>query len=379
VVLGGGRVGSAIAIDLARDVDVTVVDASATNLERLARPGGPATINAALDEPAQLKRAVAPFDLVVGALPGHMGFAALAAIIEAGKPVVDISFFAEDPFDLDTAAREAGVPAVIDCGVAPGLSNLILGRETTRMDRVERFECLVGGLPEHRELPWEYKAPFSPSDVIEEYTRPARVKRNGRDVILEALSELESIDFEEVGELEAFVTDGLRTLLRTVDVPNMVEKTLRYPGHAAKIQALRDAGLLDREPVKLGETQIRPIELTSMLLESRWRFQPGERDLTVMRVTVDGLTNSQPVTREYRLLDRFDAASDTASMSRTTGYTCAAVARLMIRGDISEKGIIAPEVIGQRPGQYDAIIQDLEARGVRLVVQEHRAKGGKLR
>src|ERR1041385_2644309 len=182
-----------------------------------------------------------PFDIVVTAVPGHIGFKTLEAVINTGKSVVDISFFPEDALQLDKLAKEKRVTAITDCGVAPGLSNLILGRYNEEME-VSSFECYVGGLPIERRKPFEYKAPFSPVDVIQEYIRPARLMEEGKIVTKPPLSEREKLSFDEIGELEAFNTDGLRSLIMTMShIPDMKEKTLRYPGHIDIIISLQQA------------------------------------------------------------------------------------------------------------------------------------------
>ena len=233
-------------------------------------------------------------DLVIGAVPGFMGFATLQAIIEAGKDVVDISFFGEDPFALDALAKARGVTAVVDCGVAPGLSNMVLGYHAPRMT-VESFRCLVGGLPAVRTLPWQYKAPFSPIDVLEEYTRPARLVAHSAIVTRPALSEPELVEFEQIGTLEAFNTDGLRSLLVTMsEIPNMVEKTLRYPGHIDLVRALRESGFLSHEPITAGGSQVRPIDVTAALLFQQWRLGRGEPEFTAMEINVRGQEGGTP-------------------------------------------------------------------------------------
>ena len=187
-----------------------------------------------------------------------MGYQALEAIIKAKKNVVDISFFPEDPLELDDLAKQNHVTAVVDCGVAPGISNLLLGYYNERMT-ITHFECLVGGLPKQRVKPFEYKAPFSPIDVLEEYTRPARYVENGFVVTKPALSDAELIDFEKVGTLEAFNTDGLRTILFTMShIPNMIEKTLRYPGHIDLMKALIKAGFLMKSRLILKACKFHP-------------------------------------------------------------------------------------------------------------------------
>ena len=219
-VLGAGMVGGVMARDLAGRHEVTAADRSATALARLA-PHGIATHRLDLTDARALADFVRPFDLVVAAVPGFMGFRTLKALIEAGKNVADISFFPEDALELDALAKRRGVTALVDIGVAPGMDNLIFGHHDAHM-RVTRFECLVGGLPKHPRPPFNYKAPFSPIDVIEEYTRPARLQRAGKVVTLPALSERETVEVEGVGRLEAFNTDGLRSLLKTMThVPEM--------------------------------------------------------------------------------------------------------------------------------------------------------------
>ncbi len=278
-VLGAGLVGSAIIKDLAKETDfaVTAIDINKKALNKLEREAPIKIVVANLGQEDAIPGLVADADLVVCAVPGFMGFATLRQIIAAGKDVVDISFFAEDPFLLDELAKGQGVTAVVDCGVAPGLSNIIVGHVDSLLDRTERFTCYVGGLPKVRQWPFEYKAVFSPADVLEEYTRPARLVEYGREVVRPALSDIELLEFPGIGTLEAFNSDGLRSLRLTMDIPNMVEKTLRYPGHARLMQVFRDSGFFDAEPVTVNGQSVRPLDLTSHLLFDQWKMQPGER------------------------------------------------------------------------------------------------------
>ncbi len=364
VVLGGGRVGGAIVRDLAPEFDITVVDASEASLARLAGVAGVTGVRANLADPAEVRRAVEPADLVVGAVPGDMGLATVRAVLEAGRNIVDISFFPEDPFLLDDLARRAGRVAVVDCGVAPGCDNIILGYLETQLDAVDAFTCYVGGLPAVRTRPWEYKAGFSPIDVIAEYTRPARYRRGGEEVIMPALSEAELMDFPGVGTLEAFNTDGLRSLLTTMKVPSMIEKTLRYPGHIDRIRLLRDAGFFSTEPVDAGGVRVRPLDVAARLLFPAWQFAEGEEDLTVLRVIVEGRRGGEAERHTFDLLDRYDPATGTTSMARTTGYTCTAGVRMVAGGLFARKGISPPELVGREPGCYDFVMAHLAARGI---------------
>jgi saccharopine dehydrogenase-like NADP-dependent oxidoreductase len=366
VVLGAGLVGGAIAKDLAKDgeFEVTVVDMAEGALAHLGGVSGVETRRADLADSEALRKAIEGQDLAVGAVPGSMGFATLRTVLGCGRPVVDISFFPEDALSLDALACEHGVCAVVDCGIAPGCSNLILGRMEREFDALEAFTCYVGGLPAVRTWPWEYKAPFSPSDVLEEYTRPARYVAGGRLVTMPALSEAELVEFPGVGTLEAFNTDGLRSLLATVKIPFMVEKTMRYPGHAERIQMLRESGFFATELLEVGGAQVRPLDLTSRLLFPLWQLAEGEEDFTAMRVTVEGGVGGRRMRRSFELLDRFDRATGTTSMARTTGYTCTAVVRLLSQGLYRRPGISPPEFLGREPGCYEFVMRDLARRGV---------------
>ena len=364
-VLGAGRVGATMAMDLARDGEfqVTVADRSESALARLAALGL-ATLNKDLARPEAVREAVAGADLVVGAVPGFMGYRTMETVLGAGRNMVDISFFPEDPFQLDGLAREKGLVAIMDAGVAPGCDNFIVGDCQREMDAITNFECYVGGLPAIRTWPFEYKAGFSPVDVIEEYTRPARYVAHGKEIVLPALSEPELMDFPGVGTLEAFNTDGLRSLIHTVDAPFKKEKTLRYPGHIEKMRMLREAGFFGLEPIDVGGVRIAPMDLTTRLLFPMWQMEEGDEDFTIMRVIVDGRKDDQPARQVWDLMDRYDRATRTTSMARTTGYTRTATVRLVAAGLYGKPGIAPPEFVGREAGCWDFIRKDLAKRNV---------------
>jgi lysine 6-dehydrogenase len=367
IVLGAGRVGRAIAVDLAKDdaFDVRVADRDPAQWATLERVHGILGERVDFSLPSTVSRAVQSADLVISAVPGFLGFRTLRAVIESGKSVVDIAFFPEDPFELDDLARRAGVTAIVDCGVAPGMSNLLVGHAGSRLDSVDSVGIYVGGLPENRDGLFEYRAVFSPIDVIEEYTRPARLVEHGQLVVREALSDLEVLHFPEVGDLEAFNTDGLRTLAHTIDAADMTEKTLRYPGHAEKMRLLRNMGLFSHEALELEDgVVVRPIDLATKLLFPLWELQEGERDLTVMRIDVTGTQDGARTRYTYDMLDRFDEASGTTSMARTTGYTAAMAARMLHAGMFREPGIHPPEIIGRLPECVAYVLAGLRARGI---------------
>ena len=366
LVLGAGMVGSTIAADLASDpgLEVTLADVSPQALARAASKAKLTTRVSDLSNTESLKSLVSGFDLVAGALPSRFGFAALRTVIEAGKPFVDISFMPEDAQELDALAKKHGVTAVVDCGVAPGISNLLSGYASANLDSVDSIDICVGGLPVERSLPFEYKAPFSPSDVIEEYTRPARFRKNGKLVVMEALTEVEPLYFPGIGTLEAFNTDGCRTLLNTLDAPDLRERTLRYPGHAALMSAFRHSGLFSKESVNVGQHTVRPLDVTSALLFPLWKFEEGEADLTVMRIVVEGKKDGKGLRYAWDLLDRYDADTDTRSMSRTTGFPAAIMGRLLLEGRFVKPGVNPPEIIGRDSSIVRTLLLELAKRGV---------------
>jgi lysine 6-dehydrogenase len=360
-VLGAGMVGRAIAIDLAEKHEVTSIDISLNSLQLLSQKNS--AINTLLADVSAVEnypQLLAEFNFIVSAVPGFMGYKVLEAIIKNKKNVVDISFFSEDALQLNTLAKQMNVTAIVDCGVAPGMSNLILGYCNQQMN-ITNFECVVGGLPKKRTFPFEYKAPFSPIDVLEEYTRPARYVENGHIVTKPALSDTELIDFENVGTLESFNTDGLRSILYTMaHIPNMKEKTLRYPGHINLIQSLIKAGFLDTEEIDVENKKISPLQFTSALLFKQWKLQPTEPEFTIMQIKV----SDDEKTIQYDLFDEYDAKTQTSSMSRTTGYTATAALHLLIENLFTEKGVFPPELVGKNDACFNFIMHHLQQRNI---------------
>ncbi|MCH2146671.1 MAG: hypothetical protein MK073_02485, partial [Phycisphaerales bacterium] len=210
----------------------------------------------------------------------------------------------------------------------------------------------------------EYKAPFSPRDVIEEYIRPARIVENGKKVVKPALSEVELLELPGVGTLEAFNSDGLRTLCDTLTVPNMKERTLRYPGHAEMMKRLRDGGFFNNAPIQCGNQEVVPLEMTAKILIESWRYEPREADLTVMRVSGEGMKGETNMSITFDLLDYYDSKRDQSSMARTTGFPAASVARMLAGGTISEPGVHPPETFGSNHLVVNRILAELQERNV---------------
>jgi saccharopine dehydrogenase-like NADP-dependent oxidoreductase len=364
-VLGCGLVGAPIAEDLAKNekYKVTIFDKDENSFSRI-RDRSINKICIDLSNPDLVTNIVKEFDLAVSAMPGFMGYKTLEAIIKAKRNAIDIAFFPEDAFELDELAKQNNVTAAVDCGIAPGMSNLLTSYTVSKLDETKSVKIYVGGLPEKPEPPYFYKAVFSPNDVIEEYLRPARLVENKKIVQKEALTDLELIEFNGLGTLEAFNTDGLRTLIKTINAVNMSEKTIRYCGHTEKIKLLKDTGYLNENEINLNGIIVKPIDVTKKLLFPIWKFTDTDRDITLMRIIIEGKKADKNIRYTYNMIDRYDEKTNTHSMARTTGYSASAIVNLIIEGLYSKKGIIPPEYFGKDENCVKFILNYLQKRNI---------------
>ena len=355
LILGGGMVGSAIAIDLNENGHrVTVADFNEDVKKSL--------INDKIDfikidftNYHSLKTAINSYDFIIGAVPGNLGYEVLKNVIESKKHIVDISFMPENSKRLDEMCKNNGVIAITDAGVAPGLSNLLFGKKIVEYEKLESAKCYVGGLPQKPEPPWLYKTVFSPIDVIEEYTRPARLVENGKHIVKPAMTDIETLYFCGIGELDAFNSDGLRSLL-DLPINNMVEKTLRFPGHVQKIIKMKNSGLLESDK----------IENTSKTLFSEWASNELDYDQTILRLEFSGIKNNQKYYEKYDLIDFYDKKNKISSMARTTGYTCTAVVKILLDKKITKPGIYHLEKLGEDNNIVKEILNYLNARKIKF-------------
>jgi len=374
IILGAGLVGAPMAIDLNRDgkFEVTVADYSDDALNSAkAKCPELSIIQKDLSNPQDVTALVSDYDLVINAVPGFMGFETAKAIIKAGKHCTCIAFYEEDPFELDQLAKENDVTMIMDCGVYPGMGSALIMDVARKLDEVESVLTYVGGLPEIREWPSDYKAVFSPIDVIEEYIRPARYIENGFEVVRPALSDPEYVFFPQIGTLEAFNTDGLRTLAQTIDAPNMKEKTLRYPGHIEKMAVLRELGFFSKEEsIEVRGLKTSPLEMTAQVLFPNWKLKPGEGDITVFQSIIEGEKDGRRMRFTIEMYDRCCPETDVISMARTTGYTATLAIRMIADGLYTYKGISPPEYMGKYPECIDYMQKGLNERGVNWEISE---------
>ncbi|MCH2138673.1 MAG: saccharopine dehydrogenase NADP-binding domain-containing protein [Phycisphaerales bacterium] len=367
LVLGGGLVGRVIAEDLTADPDrrVTLADRDPAVGRQMASIERLDVVQLDCTDTVALESLIDGHELVVGALPSQFGFEAMAAVVRVGRPMCDISFMAQDARAHHAQAVSADVPVVFDCGVAPGMSHLLAGAAARMLSPCRSISIRVGGIPVLKDGDWNYAAPFSPGDVIEEYLRPARLVRDGVEVIEPALSGCAQLHLPHVGTVEAFNTDGLRSLTSTLEVPDMVEQTIRWPGTCRRLQALRDAGAFDDTPIVVDGVQTTRRAITCGELFDAWRYRPGDRDCTVMRVEAHGDIDGVASRLRWDLYDEYDPVTGWSSMARTTALPATLVARALESGRISTPGVHAPETLGSDPNVVRWLLASLEARGVR--------------
>jgi lysine 6-dehydrogenase len=372
LVLGCGRMGSAAAEDLSNSLghaEIVVADrnlATAKDVVKRIGKGNLSCLQLDAAKKEMLVDALKNFDLVLGFLPPKLGFHLMEACIQAGKNLVDVSYMPENPLALHKKAVEANVTIVPSCGLAPGLSNLLIGHAVVNLDKVEKVHILVGGLPEKPVPPLGYVITWSPESLIEEYTSKARIFQDGRITEVEALTGLETVEFPKIGVLEAFYTDGLRTLLYTIrGVKEMWEKTLRYPGHAEKIRLLKDLGFFSTEEITVNGVKLQPRQFTARLLEKQLS-RPDVRDVVALKVEVSGYKKGRKTGYIYTLVDFYNEKSGVTAMARTTAYTASIVAKLILEGKIGLRGVVPPERLGMDNEVYRHVMFELSKREIRI-------------
>jgi len=372
LIIGCGYIGSVLAKHLSEKIpsaEIIISDENIETIENVVSSINKNNVNCLKLDFSDYDRLVGVarnFDVVIGLAPGRLGYKAMSAAIEASVDMVDLSYMPEDPLTVNEDALKMGITIIPDCGVAPGLSNILIGRAVSILDEVRNVHILVGGLPQTHIPPLNYKITWSVEDLIEEYVRKAKIVKDGKTIEVEALDGLEEIEFPGLGRVEAFYTDGVRTLHHTVKgVDSMWERTLRYPDHAEKIKLLRDLGFFDEKPIE----GISPRTITTKLLERKLSM-PEVRDLLAMRVEVGGMKAGVETCYIYRVLDYFDEKMSVTAMGRTTAYTASVVTLLLVENVIKEKGVVAPERLGMDRNIFNRILTELEKDGVKVNIEK---------
>ena len=367
IVLGAGKMGSVIAEDFFKTgARITSGDIDLARAKRVAELVDGEALVVDTSDYDSLVETLGDFDLVIGALPGDFGYRALEACIEAEKNVVDVSDCPEDPWALDERARDAGVTIIPDCGVAPGLSNLLVGIGASKLDDVEEVKIMVGGIPEHRVPPLDYIITFNADNLIDEYLREVTIVKGGKLVQVPALSGLEEIYFPGVGTLEAFYTDSLRSLLTSFPgATNLSEKTLRYPGHVEKIELLKELGFFSEDPVMVQGVEVSPKSVSARVFD-RSLTMPEVGDLLAMTLEISGKKDGRRKGYRYTVLEYFDHEAGVSAMARTTAYTTSITAQILIEGKVQEKGVVPMEKLGANHGFAKKMLEELGKRNVEI-------------
>jgi lysine 6-dehydrogenase len=374
LVLGSGLQGSACAYDLLQDKDVSQVRLADLHVghlpEFLAPYSGPRLIPTALDvrDHAAVLGAMRECDAVMSAIPYYFNYDMARLAVEAGVHFCDLGGNTEIVFkqkELDADARKKNITVVPDCGLAPGMVNILAEYGIKQLDTVDSVKIFVGGLPQHPEPPLNYMLVYSLEGALDYYTTLSWVLRNGKRTQVKALSEREPVAFESpLGQLEAFHTaGGLSTMAFRYEgkIPTMEYKTLRYPGHAEIMQNIRDVGLLDLEPVEVKGTKVVPRDAFIAIVGPRLN-KPHGRDLVALRVVVSGTKAGKPAKKTFQLVDRYDEANGVSAMMRTTGYSLAITGLMQVRGQVKPAGVHTPDEC--MPAQD--YIDELRKRGIEI-------------
>ena len=372
IVLGCGNIGSVITQDLAASLpsaEITMADMDKNHVEEAATKIRKKNVYATQIDASKHKELVSvlrKFDLTVDALPGWLGYRVCKAAIYAKVDMVDVSYMPEDVMKLSKGASKAGMRLIPDCGMSPGIGNILVGHAVSRLDTVESIHILNGGLPEKPIPPLGYVITWSVSDLIDMYFRKVNIVENGKKAQVEPMTGLEEIKFPRVGKLEAFYTDGLRTLLHSMkNVKEMWEKTLRYPGHVEKIRLLKALGWFDEKPVNIGNLEVVPRDVAAKLLERKLK-RPEISDIVAMLIEVVGLRGGKRIKYTYQMFDRFDKKHGVTSMARTTAYTASVIAQLVAKKAVIEKGVMPPEKLGMNDQIYRRFLGLMKKRGIRI-------------
>jgi len=372
LVLGSGLQGSACAYDLLQDKDVTEVRLADVHVghlpEFLAPYSGPRLIPTPLDvrDHSAVSGAMRQCDAVMSAIPYYFNYDMARLAVDAGVHFCDLGGNTEIVFkqkELDAEAREKNITVVPDCGLAPGMVNILAEYGIKQLDTVDSVKIFVGGLPQHPEPPLNYMLVYSLEGALDYYTTLSWVLRNGKRTQVKALSEREPVMFASpLGELEAFHTaGGLSTMAFRYEgkIPTMEYKTLRYPGHAAIMENIRALGLLDLEPVDVKGMKVVPRDVFIAIVGAQLN-KPHGRDLVALRVVVSGKKAGKSATKTFELVDRYDEAHEVSAMMRTTGYSLAITSLMQVRGQVKPAGVHTPDECIPA----EAYIAELRKRGI---------------
>ena len=373
LVLGAGLQGTACAYDLLQNPEVTEVRLADIHAEHLPDFLAPFSGGRLIPTPLDVRNREATValmreaDAAMSAIPYYFNLDLAKLAAEAGTNFCDLGGNTQIVFEqkkLHAEAQKKKISVIPDCGLAPGMVNILAEYGISRMDHVESVRIFVGGIPENPEPPLNYQIVYSLEGVLDYYTTLSWVIRGGKRTQVKALSEIEPVRFDGLGELEAFHTaGGLSTMAFRYEgkIPTMEYKTLRYPGHAKIMEAIRDLGLLGTEPVDVKGVRVVPRDVVVSVIGPKLT-KPNGRDIVALRVVVEGTKGGKPQRLSWELVDRFDTAHGLSAMERTTGYSLSITGQMQARGEIAKSGVYTPD----EAVPAEKYIAELAKRGVMI-------------
>jgi len=367
IVVGAVNIGSGIAQNLLEDGhEVEIADRSRESLNRV-RDRNPKVRTREFDVmDRSAYRMISDYDAAVSALPGSIGMQFIKNVARIGKTVVDVSYMEEDPYDLNGIAESAGTLIVPDMGFAPGLTNAIVGYFSADLDQTRDVKIYVGGIPEKPVPPLNYTITWSVEGLIDEYTRPVRIVKNGVEDHVPALSGIEHIGIGSYKDMEAFYTDGLRSLIRNIRCTGeMFEKTVRYPGHADKIAAIRDLGYFDR--TKVDGCNLTMFEISEQIF-MKSLFRPEIHDVVLMRVEVSGTKLGREVTRTAEMQTDYDSSRKRTAMDMATSMPASITAEFLSKNGKIAAGTVFPEILGRNHDYFEYLVNSMKKRGIGITI-----------
>ncbi len=372
LVLGAGLQGCACAFDLLNDPEVTQVTLADLQPERMARflarreDARLRPVARDVTDHAAVLELMRGHDAVLSAIPYYFNGPMATLAVQAGCHFADLGGNTEIVMEqkrLETEAHAKGLSIMPDCGLAPGMVNILAAEGIRRLDTADRVRIYVGGLPQHPEPPLNYQIVYSLEGALDYYTTASWILRHGRRAEVDALSELESVAFPQpVGTLEAFHTaGGISTMPFTWEgkVREMEYKTLRYPGHADLMRAVREMGLLGKEPIMVKGQKVVPRD-AFIAAVSPQLTKPEGRDLVALRVIASGTKDGKPRTTTFDLIDYFDEKHGISAMMRTTGYSLSLTGLTQARKQVIRFGVTTPD----EGMPFDRYVAGMKARGV---------------
>jgi lysine 6-dehydrogenase len=371
LVLGAGLQGSACAYDLLQQDDVETVTLADLHPERAADfvPDDPrlTKIAANFRDDAAVRGLMTGHDVVLSAAPYYFNGDLAQAAAESGCHFGDLggnTEIVQRQLAMADLARSNDCMLVPDLGLAPGMINILGVEAVRRLDRADSLMMYVGGLPQHPQPPLNYQVVYSLEGMIDYVTTGSKIIRDGRIQDIGALTEIEHLEFDGIGTLEAFHTAGGASTLPEEYAGQLKElayKTLRYPGHAELLGAIRALGLLDTDPVNVKGTEVIPRE-AFIAIVSPALTKPEEPDLVALRVVASGEKDGEAATLSFEVVDRANPATGISAMERTTGFTLSIAGLFLGRGVIEERGAAA----SHRTIPYDPYVAELERRGIHV-------------